>query len=782
MAEILGKFKRALSILGNKGIDDFSEKENLYVPPVYKFNCNPIVFLSGTRGSGKTSLLLTLMDYYRKVSTIPPYYGENSVDKNEAEKSFLNNIKDLRGRLIWLEPLDMEPLPKPINLLAAIFARIEDAVERFRKQGSDKRSQLSLGSHIEPNPHYQKVIMGLYKLQQDVALAWDGNIEERAASIDPDTFAVEVLRAERSRLRLNYRLRDILKKLSDTVFHGVGPTHNPLFVLPVDDFDLNPLRCIELLRLIRMISVPRLFILILGDIRIVQHITQLKVRNELTAVGSPTGIVPPVISLEPYSIFYRRPFSTIATETASNAVRKLIPPTHVIKLESVNVESGLDFHPDGESETLKDLFKGIPVEINVASIKETTGGQYVAGHNVDNLLAFFELKNIVDCQETDSSTKRVYCARVFFKLPQRHLQDLWLHIKQGSAKPSRSRLAIELANTLYKEAIREDPSLMPDMVEALIQAVKPDFEGRHQIDTENIIARNLVGSEIDVTLEGRSFVAHQAKDWHLGLMVKYGGFEPSITWLSERSEAALVILHDLLVLRRPRGIVGESLMKQFSITHRPPDGSPPTHASITHRPPDGTHTSHASNKQNLRWAYAKWDLGGAGIVKVPWHMPPWLSFWQCDLMRRGWNDTWFWLRKIEPELKDSVVRIADFTAFYLAYAWIKMGTIIISEEVDKNNSKMILPTARVIEAMSQEELGTTSIEKLKLSSKDNYQDKLKGMVPSLDEWLALIGQVSELTQCSGHYALKRELIHGWLVRIACMLAPESGIHYSNTVF
>ena len=40
-------------------------------------------------------------------------------------------LPGVRGRLVWLEPLDMEPVPRSLNLLLAILARINAATSQF---------------------------------------------------------------------------------------------------------------------------------------------------------------------------------------------------------------------------------------------------------------------------------------------------------------------------------------------------------------------------------------------------------------------------------------------------------------------------------------------------------------------------------------------------------------------------------------------------------------------------------------------------------------------------
>jgi hypothetical protein len=48
-----------------------------------------------------------------------------------------------------------------------------------------------------------------------------------------------------------------------------------LFLIPIDDVDLNPRRCTELLRLLRTYSPPReLFFLLMGQFELVEHIVE----------------------------------------------------------------------------------------------------------------------------------------------------------------------------------------------------------------------------------------------------------------------------------------------------------------------------------------------------------------------------------------------------------------------------------------------------------------------------------------------------------------------------
>lgn len=74
-----------------------------------------------------------------------------------------------------------------------------------------------------------------------------------------------------------------LDALAATFYPAAAPVSNPLFVLPVDDVDLDSLRCLEMLKLLRLVPVPKLFALVLGNIRIVDLVLNLQYSNEFAS-------------------------------------------------------------------------------------------------------------------------------------------------------------------------------------------------------------------------------------------------------------------------------------------------------------------------------------------------------------------------------------------------------------------------------------------------------------------------------------------------------------------
>ena len=224
-----------------------------------------LFFVSGEPGSGKTSLYLTL----RAILDQQEPFAEL---RKEYEKEFelYKGLSELVDRTRWLECIDLEvAVDEGENLLAAVLVRIFHAI----------------GDSFGASHNCQQALQQLEELANDIGIAWDGNLKARAGSLDPDSYSQEVIRAQGTRLRINERFRTPLETLFEKQCFGLKPEQ--LFVLPIDDFYLKPAASLELLRLLSMISVPRLFFLIMGDIKSVEALFFEKALADWTAVAGP---------------------------------------------------------------------------------------------------------------------------------------------------------------------------------------------------------------------------------------------------------------------------------------------------------------------------------------------------------------------------------------------------------------------------------------------------------------------------------------------------------------
>lgn len=301
-----------------------------------------IAFVDGDRGTGKTSVLLTLHGLTQRGSSWTAPGGEED----------LGRLVELRERIVWLETLDMEPLGRRSNLFAAILARI-DAVCAPVKSGVLP----PIAMDLDPLDAGEDALSKLQNLQNDAVIVWDGTLPDRGARIDPSAYAAEVLRAERAGLELNARLATVMEKLAE-LRNATRSGGRPVFVLPVDDFDLAPARCLELLRLIRTVMTPRLFFLVAGSVRLAEKALKLHSEGELAALaGSALS-----------QRYWDERITPIGLEVGANNIRKLVPPQQRARLAPVDLEEALRFSVgrDGTTTTLHDVLKEVHFQRNTA--------------------------------------------------------------------------------------------------------------------------------------------------------------------------------------------------------------------------------------------------------------------------------------------------------------------------------------------------------------------------------------------------------------------------------
>ena len=435
-------------------------------------------FVMGGRGTGKTTVLSTLR---RDSGQGTEGLGQGRRSQAARDQAHVMPTEDrdkvlskIAGRLVWLETLDMEPLPPDANLLAAILVRLEDAARAY---GVKEAPQLGRARGLlEPSSDYHAALLELQRLQTDVALAWDGNLRDRKGHLDPDTYAVEMMRIEQARLSLNRRFADTFETLAEHVFRSAR-VHDPLFVLPVDDFDLNPPTCLDLLRVLRLISIPRLFTIILGDLQVAQTVLSLKLSHDIGTIAD-SRIHRDMLAIDPGSV------GVLAGDVAANAIRKLLPPAHRVELRPMSVLEALNFRPLGAPSSdpaLHELFAecGVfpqwtlpPVPGVAATPLEKQPGKRASLRQL--LLAPPMIAVISDATpkrphptfDEQAVSTAVYSARSVIQAPPRRVADMWLGIHQlgepdEDDRHTSERLLKHFAE-VCRDALRETPLFTPD--------------------------------------------------------------------------------------------------------------------------------------------------------------------------------------------------------------------------------------------------------------------------------------------------------------------------------
>lgn len=304
-------------------------------PNVDTNRASRIFFVSGEPGSGKSTLYLTLR------AMLSPRSGNIYSDGYSDDKDALGN---LRESVRLLDPLDLEVAgDEGENLLAAVLVRLFETL-------SD--------SSISSSKDCEDALKELEELATDIGIAWEGNLQARAGALDPDTYSEEVMRTQRARLGVNLRLRKALEKLAKNECNGCRK--GTLFVLPVDDFYLKPDASLQLLRLLRMISIPRLFFLVMGDITTVEALFIEKSLADWTAVAG--------ARLFPDNSDRLSQALARARELRARYLRKLLPPAQRTTIEAMDWYEALDVEvgsPDDASpsrQTLEDLLGEIRLD------------------------------------------------------------------------------------------------------------------------------------------------------------------------------------------------------------------------------------------------------------------------------------------------------------------------------------------------------------------------------------------------------------------------------------
>jgi hypothetical protein len=454
-----------------------------------------LTFIDGDRGMGKISVLLSIRNLIENGSpvaaNIPPSLPSD-VAQLQAE----------RRRFVLLETLDMEPLARNANLLAAILVRISKLVEYPAKPFSPR-----LALAFDDVEGREKLISELQQLEFDAIHAWGGPERQQYGA-----YSVDVLAAERAGINLHPRLRSVLDGLA-TVVYG-GASLGPIFVIPIDDFDLAPARCLELLRIVRMVSTPRLFFLLAGNTRIAEKILRLNAEGELALLAGDA-----MAGLSAKSV------QASAIEIAANNIRKLVPPQQRARLEMVSVGEARRTRLSPESPSLDDLLGSILLERNNAATEKSW-------LSLKSFL-FPSENSIYSGAQWLSATSRQLLDRItmFSELQGEHRHDYGEHLLRMLTEDMRRELS---------EYGHVDPAQRERILDVLDISGSPRFNFRSAFLVEGD-----VGREGRIKSEYFSLIFRFPGTYRW--LTRQGNNQDSKMPLPVRVGASLTFLHDLAI-------------------------------------------------------------------------------------------------------------------------------------------------------------------------------------------------------------------------------------------
>ena len=667
----------------------------------------------------------------------------------------------------------MEPTPTSANMLAAILARIEDAVLRQDVFATSKPGvhppSLSTGR--------SGAIAELQRLQSDVGISWDGNVAERASHLDPDAYSLEVMRAERSRLALNRKLEEVLNCIAEEYYRG-GAKQDPVFVLPVDDFDLNPPTCLEMLRFLRMLSVPRLFALVVGDLKVARTVLNLKLAGDLAAVAG-TSRDPRFLPVDASDV------AVLAGQVASHALRKLVPPAQRFYLEGLDLIGALNHRPMGMEgdQRLHDILAAVSLKASHESkVQLEDSAEAITGHKVGSLRDFLLAKGLViDKQERESRLAKrerpfsnrelergdidhcCYIGRSFLETTPRRATDFWLRLNRDyysladstAGEPPLSAFDepfLQKIASNCRRVLQEDSAMTPRGRTATSVALQPTATGTWPLELLPLQVRPHINQAAEFTFPSpgnqdppRSVMRfHRAGGWRFDV-IRSSDYDPSFaesrggafssSVAPTRDEEAYGAKgprdDEAYGARAPRAVEDGASPPRRMLTREASASLMLVHDLLALR--SGDETWHAplidSTTWVQSWATTEWRKGPLRRARLNWPAPPCFTFWGFDQFTYAWNHA----LKVFRERTGKTRQEIEVANEYFGFVWLSAGTAAVSGQAPVT---------------------------------------LAGIKPSPLDWSALTRKLEETLHRAEQDPWGQ--IGEWILRVAALLLPELG--------
>jgi hypothetical protein len=228
----------------------------------------------------------------------------------------------------------MEPLQDHTPLLVALLCRVHSAAASVLSRSAAGRSNQQKPSPLRAALQPTHELSRLQLFIDRVARVYDSNLIDRRSELDIEQYAEAVRAQEEERLGLFTELQEILEDINTAISGSTKQNH--LFLIPIEDIDLNPDRCRELLRVVRSLSVIKYFFFMLaGDLENVGAI------HRESFVADHIRIAGHCDTERTRGRLQRRRIDQIALAN----LRKVIPLSQVVELRSYSWREAKDYTP-----------------------------------------------------------------------------------------------------------------------------------------------------------------------------------------------------------------------------------------------------------------------------------------------------------------------------------------------------------------------------------------------------------------------------------------------------
>ena len=348
-----------------------------FLPAIDEIRTNHVILLDGKRGSGKSTVLVTLLGQWARLIR-----GEQP---DEAEQ-FCPWGRSAPYAVLPIGLVDLQPLDPKTNLLLHVVGQMQRLVESMEQQGlppggpGEQRDRGGWGRDDWDLPTELRSRLAWRKFIKTVAAGWNGYEAGQRRDIDLDAYAIELEHAERQRMNIPdafYRFVDALWE-DVRAWRTIRAGAQPLFVLAIDDADMNPHKSAELLDLLRMLWHPRLAFVITGDRELFAQIIKIELVREFGLKN---------LSEPQLAYVFNELAPQLPDELAPQLLDKLVPSGQSFKLGNVAenerrrvLQARIAAHGDAALEATKPLLEclGIPAgEKDIEDLRAVEGAEWL---------------------------------------------------------------------------------------------------------------------------------------------------------------------------------------------------------------------------------------------------------------------------------------------------------------------------------------------------------------------------------------------------------------------
>ena len=220
-----------------------------------------VLLIDGERGSGKTVTLLTLLAYLK--SPFDPENKDLAAIREGVDNAVRRNADAKRATGIPVPVLDMQPLPRGTSLLMQLATRLYKLVESHPASADHRGEVPALSDHADAG---QILRTAWQRLVRAAASAEPEG--SRSRNLTPEDLADELEAQERERADLIECWSTFVDRAAEVDLSQLGYKGStggePCLIISIDDADMNPARCVELLELVRSLWHPRVVFLLTG--------------------------------------------------------------------------------------------------------------------------------------------------------------------------------------------------------------------------------------------------------------------------------------------------------------------------------------------------------------------------------------------------------------------------------------------------------------------------------------------------------------------------------------